>query len=109
MARRTGRRRNRTDIAAKLIGIGLVLGLIPLLLGKSTLAAGFRPLAPFGWLAFAVGCGMLWWQLRQRPATVQSATVEPARAEVKPTTNRPIPDVLTQDAVVRNGQHQFGT
>lgn len=69
-------RRNRKDIAATLIGLGLVLGLAPVVLAASPIGAAFKPLAPFGWLAFALGCGIVWWRLRG-----QSAATGPASAE----------------------------
>lgn len=120
MARRTGQRRSRSDLAAKLIGIGLMLGMAPMLLGSSPVGAALRPLAPFGWLAFAVGCGMLWWQLRGQPATAKSATVGPPRAEAETASSRvdrtqrscrpdrAATDRPTQEFVLRSGQHQFG-
>lgn len=81
MARRgrfeTRKRRNQTEIAWKLIGIGLLLGIVPLLLSKSPLGAAFRAFAPFGWLLFAIGCGALWWQVRSK----QSKSAEPPRPE----------------------------
>jgi restriction system protein len=71
------KRRNQADIAAKLIGLGLVLGIVPLFLGKSPFGAALSPLAPFGWLIFAVGCGLLWWQVRRN----QSQPTNPPRPE----------------------------
>lgn len=63
MARRTrsaaGSRDKLNDLALRLIGAGLLLGLLPLLLGKSAVFAAFRPMMPLGWLLFAVGLGIL--------------------------------------------------
>ena len=58
------KRRNQADIAPKLIGLGLVLGLLPLFLGNSPFGAALRPVAPLGWLILAVGFGLLWWRVR---------------------------------------------
>lgn len=68
MARRgrtgAGKRRKHEEIAQRLIGGGLLLGLIPLFLGTSPIGAAFRPLVPLGWLLFVVGCGLIWWRAR---------------------------------------------
>lgn len=59
MARRkkssSSNRRPQPALASKLIVIGLLLAIVPLFFAKSPLAAGLRPLAPLGWLLFAVG------------------------------------------------------
>lgn len=62
-ARSTIRSRNKNnELAAKLISAGFLLGLLPLIFGKSAILAAFRPMAPFGWLLLVVGFGMLMWQ-----------------------------------------------
>ena len=58
------RRRKQAEIAPKLIGAGLLLGILPLFLGKSPVGLALKPMAPFGWLILAIGCGLLWWQAR---------------------------------------------
>lgn len=79
MARRgrfkTRKRRNQADLAWKLIGIGFLLGVVPLFLGTSALGAALRSFAPFGWLFLAIGCGALWWQVQSN----QSMPAEPGR------------------------------
>ena len=59
------RRRERT-LAPKLIGVGVLLGVVPLLFSHTLLAAGLRPLAPIGLLLLATGCALLWWQFKQQ-------------------------------------------
>jgi restriction system protein len=120
MARRTGRQRRRSDLAPKLIGIGLLLGMVPMFLGGSPVGLALGPLAPFGWLALAVGCGLLWWQLRGQPAAAKSATAGPARAESETASNpvnhtqrsRPVDratiEPVTDSVLLRSGQHHFG-
>lgn len=66
-----------------LISVGLLLGLIPLFLGKSVLGSAFKPIAPFGWLLFIVGCGLLWWQLRGRDPKAADAPI-PEHKHAKP-------------------------
>ena len=73
------RRRNRKDIAATLIGFGLVLALAPMFFGSSPIGAAFKPWAPYGWLAFALGCGMVWWQLRARSSAAKPVPPQRAR------------------------------
>lgn len=117
MARRTRRQRNRSDLAAKLIGIGFLLGMTPVLLGKSPIGAALRPWAPFGWVAFALGLGILCWQLRGRSAA-HSAPAATARNEAEPKpVHRTRPSSSTghaasasppQEQVLRNGQHPIG-
>ena len=53
-------------------------GLFPSFLGKSPFGAALRPMAPFGWLLFAAGCGLLWWQVRGRQPKAPAA-VRPER------------------------------
>lgn len=67
------KRRAREALAPKLIGAGLVLSVVPLFLGTSPVAAGLRPLAPLGWLMFALGCGLLWRQIRRQAASLPVA------------------------------------
>ncbi|WP_162247067.1 restriction endonuclease [Rhizobacter sp. Root404] len=50
-------------------------------LGKSPFGVALRPMAPFGWLIFAVGCGLLWWQIRNN----QSKRSDPVLTERDPT------------------------
>lgn len=119
MSRRTRDQRRRNDLAARLIGFGLLLGLLPWLLGHSPVGAALQPFAPIGWLAIAAGCAMLW-QLREQPGTARSAAVAPARADVKvapklvhraqgsSTSEFALSDRATQEVVLRSGQHQFG-
>lgn len=65
---RAEKRRKQEEIAPTLIGVGLLLGLLPLFLGGSPIDAALRSLAPFGWFAFVIGCAGLWWQIRGRPS-----------------------------------------
>lgn len=68
MARRgrsgTRKERKQEELAPKLIGAGLLLGLAPLILGTSPFGAALRPIASIGWLLFVVGCGLLLWKVR---------------------------------------------
>lgn len=84
--------RAREALAPKLIGAGLVLSVVPLFLGTSPAAAGLRPLAPLGWLMFALGCGLLWWQIRRQAASLP--VVSTAGASLQP--KRPL--MRTSDA-----------
>jgi restriction system protein len=89
-------------------------------LGGSPVGLALGPLAPFGWLALAVGCGLLWWQLRGQPAAAKSATAGPARAESETASNpvnhtqrsRPVDratiEPVTDSVLLRSGQHHFG-
>ncbi|MCO5123591.1 MAG: restriction endonuclease [Rhizobacter sp.] len=82
MARRgrseASKRRNLNELAPKLIGLGLLLGIVPLFLGKSPFGAALRPMVTFGWLLFAAGCGLLWWQVRGRQPKA-AAVVRPEK------------------------------
>jgi restriction system protein len=53
-------------------------------LGKSALAAGLKPLAPFGWLALVVGCGLLWWEMNHAKAKSFRQS-EPGSMDLAPT------------------------
>lgn len=120
MPRRTQRQRRGHDLGAKLIGFGLLLDLLPRLLGHSPVGAALQPFAPIGWLAIAAGCATLWWQLRGRRAAAEAATVGSAAvgAEVtlKPvrrrqgssSADRAAADRPTQHVALRSSQHQFG-
>lgn len=108
MARRNGRgRRSKLDdLGARLIAVGLLLALLPMFLGHSPIGSGLKPLAPFGWLAFAVGCGLLGWQLRTRSASAEAAPLK--AVPVNPASGRPARAPTPPKAVLRSGQHQFG-
>ena len=88
MARRkrssSNNRRPQAALAPKLIGVGLLLAIVPLVLGKSPLAAGLRPLAPFGWLLLAVGCALLWWQIKEQRAKAPVVSAPDLAAPPKP-------------------------
>ena len=88
MARRkrssSSNRRPQAALAPKLIGVGLLLAIIPLVLGNSPLAAGLRPLAPFGWLLLAVGCALLWWQIKQQRAKAPAVAAPDLATPPKP-------------------------
>jgi restriction system protein len=62
------KRRKQKALAPNLIGAGLLLGVVPLFLGKSPVGAALRPMAPFGWVLFVTGCALLWWQIRGKPS-----------------------------------------
>ncbi|MDE2296834.1 MAG: restriction endonuclease [Burkholderiales bacterium] len=81
-----GRGRKPQAIASQLIGVGLLLGLVPLFLGKSTFGAALRPFMPLGLVLLAAGCALLWWQLRQRAK--KRPTIAAATADVPPATFR---------------------
>ena len=88
MARRkrssSSNRRPQAALAPKLIGVGLLLAIVPLVLGKSPLAAGLRPLAPFGWLLLAVGCALLWWQIKEQRAKAPAVPAPDLATPPKP-------------------------
>ena len=84
--RSEGNRRPSAAIAPTLIGAGLLLAIVPMFL-DTALAAGLRPLAPFGWLALVVGCGLLWWEInRTKPSTFLPS--EPGSIDLAPTPRR---------------------
>lgn len=71
------KRRSQNELGPKLIGAGLLLGLLPFFMGKSPVGSALKPMAPFGWFLFVLGCGLLWWQIRGR----QSKPVDAASPE----------------------------
>ena len=84
MARRTksaaGSRSKLDELALKLAGAGLLLGLLPLLFGKSTIFVAFKPMVPWGWLLFVIGLGILMFgRTRSTPQTA-SPTAPPSQA-----------------------------
>jgi restriction system protein len=85
MTRRTrsaaGSRNKLSELALKLMGAGLLLGLLPLLLGKSAILAAFRPMMPFGWLLFAVGLGILTFRRTRSTPQTASPTAPPSQAQ----------------------------
>lgn len=92
MARRgrleSRKRRKQSELAPKLIGAGLLLAVLPLFLSKSPVGAALRPMAPFGWLLLAIGCGLLWWQVRGRRAQSPEFVQPPRPAETATTPYR---------------------
>jgi restriction system protein len=84
MARRTrstaGSRDKLNDLALKLMGAGLLLGLLPLLLGKSAVLAAFKPMMPLGWLLFAVGLGILIFRRARSMPQTAPPTARPSQA-----------------------------
>lgn len=96
----TKRQRKRAEIAPTLIAAGLLLAIVPLFLGNSPVGVALKPMASFGWLFLAIGCGLLWWQARssksnapdllrtqddRRPEPSLRARAEPGFANVLPT------------------------
>ena len=77
-------RRPQATLAPKLIGVGLFLAIVPLVLGKSPLAAGLRVLAPLGWLSLVVGCALLWWQIKNLRANVPAVFAPDLAAPPRP-------------------------
>ena len=88
MARRkrssSSNRRPQAALAPKLIGVGVLLAIVPLVLGNSPLAAGLRPLAPLGWLLLAVGCALLWWQIKEQRAKAPAVSAPDLTTPAKP-------------------------
>ena len=74
----SGKGRKQDDLAPKLIGVGLLMAIVPLFLGKSAIGVGLRPLAPLGWLLLAVGCALMWWQFRKRGEKVSAVPLPTA-------------------------------
>jgi restriction system protein len=69
------------ELAAKLIGAGLLLGLLPLILGKSAILAAFRPIVPLGWGLVVVGIAMLMWRREGSKPKASSPPVLPSAAQ----------------------------
>ena len=77
-------RRPQATLAPKLIGVGLFLAIVPLVLGKSPLAAGLRVLAPLGWLMLSVGCALLWLQIKKLRANMPAVFAPDLAAPPRP-------------------------
>lgn len=95
MARRTrsttGSRDKLNDLVPKLIGAGLLLGLLPLFLGNSALLAALKPMMPLGWLLFAVGVGILMFKRSRFTTQIASPT---SRASHDRKSARSTPDTV---------------
>lgn len=116
MARRTrstaGARSKLTDLAAKLIGAGLLVAMLPLMLGKSAVLAPFRSMAPLGWSLFIVGLGLLIVQRarsKQLPASPGTSPPQ-ARKPVRPgpDASRPAGKVFPEMNRTRAGANEPG-
>lgn len=116
MARRkkssSSNRRPQPALASKLIVIGLLLAIVPLFFAKSPLAAGLRPLAPLGWLLFAVGCALLWWQIKRQRASALVVAPADRAAVPKPfqrasVANAPVDRTATEyDRLIEEAKHK---
>lgn len=88
MARRerseSSKQRKRKELAPKLIGLGLLLGLAPWFLAKSPIGAALKPMAPFGWFFLVIGCVLLWWQNRAQPFKPAAAPAWASETPPKP-------------------------
>lgn len=96
--------RNKAEAALSLAALGLVLVLVPRLLGHSIIATMFRPFAPIGWLMLVGGSIGLWLLRRTREAQPGGAPAQPGsvprRAPARP--ERPAPLVERLDATGRS-------
>lgn len=122
MARRSrpskGRGRKPQAIASQLIGVGLLLGIVPMFLGMATFGVALRPFMPLGLILLAAGCALLWWQVRQRvgarPAVAPAATSQTPPAPFRRSSSAPPPvdrvptefDRLAAQSATRSGSRR---
>jgi restriction system protein len=81
---RTRAAKRQMGAAIQLLGMGLLLAVLPYLLGNTTLAQGLRAAWPLGLIMALLGAGMLWMAQHSNPPHHAQKSPAPAHAEARP-------------------------